>query len=79
MTGVWGDRRIRHVCSKCGGSGTNPPGNPMYSTPLWVGETSKFIGWGYTTDNTAPIPTCDHCRGTGMEPDAIPTPETKGE
>ena len=61
--------RIGFICRDCGGSGTNPPGSPMYTMPIWANEQSRFIGWGYVTHNTAPIPRCYRCRGTGMEPE----------
>ena len=55
-------------CSKCGGSGTNPPGKPEYETDPFSGEIIRFAGWSYLSDNTAPIPPCEKCDGTGSEP-----------
>lgn len=60
--------RIVYLCKECGGSGTNPPGSPIYLRPSWFDEPSTFYGYSYTTGNTASIPRCEHCKGTGMEP-----------
>lgn len=63
---------VRHVCSTCGGSGKNPPGAQVWSSPIWANEQPRFLGWSWGTDNTADIPNCLTCHGTGM----LPTPDT---
>jgi hypothetical protein len=52
------------MCRVCGGSGKDPPGQPVYSGG-YFGEPIRFAGWQWTANGTGQLGDCWECRGTG--------------
>lgn len=79
--GVTGMTTQSELCTTCGGSGKSPAGLPLIEGSGWLRDEPPFrqVGWTWTTNNTAPLPPCLACQGTGRKKAARRVPAPKQE